>query len=314
MLKYFLRKSLIIIICQSLVYSPLVRATGPLPLLSGDQAEPEISQKKYIKTVKKGTDVQITVIVTDNDAVKQVTLYYRTISSTKNYKRKTMDKIGDTDDYRATIKSGEIKAPGVEYYVEAIDNAGNKSSAPLKRVSQLALPPRDRIKPIISHEEKYINTVKKGADHQITVSVTDNVGVKQVTLYYRTIHTKKYERMTMDNIVNTDDYHATIKSDKIKVPGVEYYVEAIDKAGNKSGHSAETFSVTIDDVAAGTKLSDSAEDFSILKESDDDKGISKWVWIGLGVVLVGAVASSSSGGGDEEPAATGTVTITGPTP
>ncbi len=145
----------------------------------------------------------------------------------------TMDNIVNTNDYRATIKSDKIKAPGVEYYVEAIDKAGNKSSAPLIRVSQLTLPPDDRIKPKISHEENYIKTVKKGADHQITVSVTDNVGVKQVTLVYRTIHTKKYERMTMDKIVSTNDYHATIKSDKIKAPGVEYYVEAIDKSGNK---------------------------------------------------------------------------------
>ena len=310
MFKNILRKFLIITICQSLVYSPPIRATGPLPLPSGDQAEPEISQKKYTKTVKKGADVQITVTVTDNDAVKQVTLYYRTISSTNNYKRKTMDKIGDTDDYRATIKLDKIKAPGVEYYVEAIDNAGNKSSAPLIRVSQLTLPPRDRIKPIISHEEKYINTVKKDADHPITVTVTDNVGVKQVTLYYRTIGTEEYQRRAMDNIVNTDDYHATIKSDQIKPPGVEYYVQAMDNAGNTllHGYSFSPLSVkTTNGDAAPVTSGDTA---AIL--ATEEGSSYTWLWVGLGVLAVGLVAAADGGGDDggTTAATTGDVTVT----
>ena len=311
MLKNILRKSLIIIICQSLVYSPLIRATGPLPLPSGDQAEPEISQKKYIKTVKKGTDVQITVTVTDNDAVKQVTLYYRTISSTNNYIRKTMDKIGDTDDYRATIKSDKIKAPGVEYYVEAIDNSGNKSSAPLIRVSQLALPPRDRIKPIIS-QEKYINTVKKGADHQITVSVTDNVGVKKVTLYYRTKYTEKYISRSMLNIVGTDDYRATISAEQIKSPGIEYYIQAADTAGNTFLHGypfSPLSAELVDEEAAAVATSDVTNTLENNEESTN-----KWLWIGLGVLAVGVVAAAAGGGGDDgsgtTTATTGDVTVT----
>ncbi len=84
MLKNILRKSLIIILCQTLVYSPLIRGQVLLPLPSGDKTEPEILQEKYIKTVKKGADVQITVSVTDNVGVKQVTLVYRTIDTIIN--------------------------------------------------------------------------------------------------------------------------------------------------------------------------------------------------------------------------------------
>ena len=281
-----------------------------MPLPSGDKTEPEILQEKYSKTVKKGADVQITVTVTDNDVVKQVTLYYRTISSTNKYKRKTMDNIVNTDDYRATIKSDKIKAPGVEYYVEALDNAGNKSSAPLIRVSQLTSPPRDRVKPKISHEENYIKTVKKGADHQITVTVTDNVGVKQVTLVYRTIDTNnKYKRKTMDNIVNTNDYRATIKSDKIKAPGVEYYVEAMDKAGNKSAQSAEILSVTMtngDATNVATKV--------IPPITLKDEPSNTWLWIGLGVLAAGVLYAASSSGGDDSTPSTATLNITASDP
>ncbi len=308
MLKNILRRSLVVIICQALVYSPLIRG-GPLfPLPSGDQTEPEISQENYIKTVKKGADHQITVTVTDNVSVERVTLHYRTIGTTK-YKRKTMNNIVNTDDYHATIKSYQIKAPGMEYYVEAEDNAGNKSSAPrksasLKRARQLILPPGDKVKPKISHEEKYIDTVKKGADHQITVTVTDNVGVKRVTLYYRNIGTNnEYKRKAMDNIVKTDDYQSTIKSDQIKAPGVEYYVEAMDNAGNKSGHSAATYSVKM-----------TGEDVAIVPppdkpDIDTEKSSNTWLWIGLGVLAAGVAVAASSGGGDDSEPSTATLNI-----
>jgi hypothetical protein len=300
MLKNILRRILVVIICQALVYSPLIRGGPVFPIPSGDKTEPKISQESYIKTVKKGADHQVTVTVTDNVGVKQVTLNYRTIG-TQKYKHKTMDNIVK-DDYRATIKSYQIKAPGVEYFVEAIDEAGNKSSAPRKSASlkiarQRALPPDDKVKPKISHEENYIDTVQKGADHQITVTVTDNVGVKQVTLYYRTNGTNnEYKRKAMDNIVKTDDYQSTIKSDQIKAPGLEYYVEARDKAGNKSGTSAEIYRVKMTD-----------EDVAIVPPPGEPiiepgKSSNTWLWVGLGVLAaVVAVTVSSSGGDDGEP-------------
>jgi len=73
MLKKILRKSLIIILCQALVYAPLLRAEQ-LPLPSGNLVAPKITQEKYVNTVEKGADHQITVCVSDNVAVKQVTL------------------------------------------------------------------------------------------------------------------------------------------------------------------------------------------------------------------------------------------------
>ena len=72
MIKNILRKSLVVIVCQTLAYAPLLSA-AQLSLPSGDLIAPEITQEKYIDTVKKGTDHQITVTVTDNVGVKQVT-------------------------------------------------------------------------------------------------------------------------------------------------------------------------------------------------------------------------------------------------
>jgi hypothetical protein len=185
--------------------------------------------------------------------------------------------------------------------------------APLLRAAQLSLPSGDLVAPEIS-QEQYINTIKKGADHPITVTVTDNVGVKQVTLYYRTIGTEEYQRKSMDNIANTDDYHAMIKSDQIKAPGVEYYVQAMDNAGNTllHGYSFSPLSVkTTNGDAATVASGDTAAILTAEEESSNT-----WLWIGLGVLVVGLAAAAGGGGGGDgdTPPTTATLNITATDP
>ena len=177
--------------------------------------------------------------------------------------------------------------------------------APLIRAEQLSLPSGDLVAPQIT-QEKYINTVKTGADHQITVTVTDNVGVKQVTLFYRTIGTEEYKRKSMDNIVNTDDYHTTIKSDQIKAPGVEYYVQAMDNAGNTllHGYSFSPLSVKTTNGDAATVAS--GDTAAIL--ASEEESSNTWLWIGLGVLAAGLVAAAASGGGGDDGGGTTTST------
>ena len=180
--------------------------------------------------------------------------------------------------------------------------------APLIRAGQLSLPSGDLIAPEIT-QEKYIDTVKTGADHQITVTVTDNVGVKQVTLYYRIIGTtEEYKRKSMDNIVNTDDYHATIKSDQINPPGVEYYVQAMDNAGNTllHGYSFSPLSVKTTNGDAATVAS--GDTAAIL--ASEEESSNTWLWIGLGVLAAGVVAVAAGGGGGDDGGTTSTETGT----
>lgn len=179
---------------------------------------------------------------------------------------------------------------------------------PLVKAGQLSLPSGDLVAPQIS-QGKYIDTVKKGADHQITVTVTDNVGVEQVTLYYRNIGTEEYKRKSMEIIVNTDDYHTIIKSDQIKAPGVEYYVQAMDNAGNTVLHGYSFSPLSVKTVSSDTTVARSSSNTAI--EAEDSSN--KWLWIGLGALALGLAAAAGGGGGDDEPT-TGTVTITGTTP
>ncbi len=161
--------------------------------------------------------------------------------------------------------------------------------APLLRAEQLALPSADLTAPQVT-QENYIDTVKPETNHNITVTVTDNVGVNQVTLYYRAIGTETYSRLSMEKIAKTNNYHVVIDADKIKTPGVEYYVQAMDNAGNSvlHGYSFSPLSVKTDANAASIANASSSTTIETKKSSNT------WLWVGLGVLAVGLAASGGS--------------------
>ena len=168
---------------------------------------------------------------------------------------------------------------------------------PVLSAGQLSLPSGDLIAPEIK-QSKYIDTVKQGTDYNITATVTDNVGVKLVTLYYRTIGTEEYKRQTMDKIANTDDYHTTINSEFIKAPGFEYYVQAMDNAGNTVLYGYSFSPLSVKTVSDGTAVATSSTSSTV---TETEESSNKWLWIGLGVLAVGLVAAGGGGGGDSPP-------------
>ncbi len=184
---------------------------------------------------------------------------------------------------------------------------------PLLNAGQLSLPSGDLVAPEII-QPKYIDSVAKGDNHSISVVVTDNTGVKQVVLYYRVIGTSNYQRKLMRKVKNTDNYQVTLRAKKITPPGIEYYVQAMDHAGNTILHgysfsplSVKTTSATAVVVENNPKTSSSEDDDSIFTN--------KWFWIGIGVLVAGAAASGgggSGGGGGGEPTATLTVNAAEP--
>lgn len=190
--------------------------------------------------------------------------------------------------------------------------------APLPRAEQLSLPSGDLVAPEIT-QETYVQSVAPGSDHAITVKVTDDVGVKQVTLFFRVIGESNYKRRTMQKVGLSDDYLAKVIADEIRSPGIEYYIQAMDLAGNTLLHGYEfsPLSVTIDSDAAQPDLAESAETPMFEPTTEKEKkGVSKWVWIGLGALVLGAVAAGGgSSGGDSAPPPSGaTLSVTAAEP
>ncbi len=75
--------------------------------------------------IAQGTPVEISAVVKDDDGVKAVTLYYRTVGG-EEYTRDTMQ-AQEGGKYSVLIPAEGVSAPGLEYYIQAEDMVGNMS-------------------------------------------------------------------------------------------------------------------------------------------------------------------------------------------
>ena len=170
---------------------------------------------------------------------------------------------------------------------------------PALRAEQLSFPSGDLVAPKIT-QEVYKQTIASGSDHEITVKVTDNVGVNSVILYFRDMGQEEYNRRIMQRVGQSDNFQARISADEIKPPGIEYYIEAMDLAGNRVLHGAGFQPLT---AKLDTTISPAVPAAQAKKDQPkkEDEGISNWVWIGLGALAVVAVAGGGGDGGTATP-------------
>jgi len=183
--------------------------------------------------------------------------------------------------------------------------------SPFINAAQLSLPSGDLIAPEITQSD-YAGTVTEGKDYAVSVKVTDNIAVKQVVLYYRATGTEQYQRKLMQNMSGTDNYRVSIQADEISKPGIEYYIQAVDNAGNSLLHGYSFSPLSVKMLPDGDALADNTtavSEIAAAESAADDGSIftNKWFWIGVGVLVAGAAASSSGGGGGGTPTATLTI-------
>jgi len=193
---------------------------------------------------------------------------------------------------------------------------------PVVQAAELALPSGDLIAPAIKHTpiEKDIYA---GQQVDIKATVTDNVGVKNVILFYRDANAVEFKRLKMNR--DLDSFVYTTQLTATDSAGLEYYIQATDLAGNTLlfGYSFSPLTVAVLPAADNIAASDNSDTNATMAtatvkvgEEKKKSGISKWVWIGLGVVVAGAALSGGGGGGNDSTPTptTGSLTISGPTP
>jgi hypothetical protein len=199
----------------------------------------------------------------------------------------------------------------------------------------------DVLAPSIKHDPPSQSALTT-APLTIEAAVTDNVGVQDVTLYYRQIGSSDFTTVTMA-LRGGDTYAVTIPPDRVAEPGVEYYIQAADVAGNMAlrGFAFDPLVVTVALTVPPPVVTVTPEPLPALDEpppspadalamrTEPDTGRAWykkwWVWTLVGsAVLIGAAASGGDGGGDSAgntstgsnppPSGTGSITITGPIP
>jgi len=199
---------------------------------------------------------------------------------------------------------------------------------PVSQVQQLALPSGDLIAPTITFVPPN-ELVSVGSSQKISAKVTDNVGVQSVTLFYRTVGTESYQRALMSRGGDADHYSTMIFD--VQAPGIEYYIQAVDLAGNTllKGYSFSPLVINVrrskiskservltepePEKVAATPTNQEIRD-TLEKSSKFDS--TNWLWIGLGALAVGGLVASGSdsGGGGGSVTPTGTIIITAPSP
>jgi len=170
---------------------------------------------------------------------------------------------------------------------------------------QLALPAGDLVAPEVVHEPG-TEPLVPGKPFTISVKATDNVGVKKVLLFYRPIGGGDYKRVAVPNISGSR-YSVTLPGTEIIAPGIEYYVQTEDLAGNTllTGYSFSPLVVKVSETdAASPPIASGQAAGTVADAFNADGGASaeplwknKWLWIGVAAVAGVALASGSSDSG-----------------
>jgi len=152
-----------------------------------------------------------------------------------------------------------------------------------------------------------------GQEQVFTSLVSDDGGIKEVKLFYRYKGQAAFTSLPMEPLGNSAYYAASVRPTETETRAIEYYVQAIDTAGNRQieGFAFEpiTRELTRPEVPATTTTSTSTAETSTASKSG---GLKFWQII-LGVLAVGAIAGAAAGGGggnDSSPGQTVPLTLT----
>ncbi|WP_353497656.1 S8 family serine peptidase [Vibrio sp. CB1-14] len=150
--------------------------------------------------------------------------------------------------HQSLIESGTLAyrdenvEPGKKYYYQfkVVSAEGESEGSNIASAT-----PIDTVKPVIQHTP--ITASGFGANILVQATVTDNIAVDTVTLYYRTIGDNQYQSSVMLNNQG-NNYRATIVQSAVQAPGVEYYIEANDGYSSSFyGRSATPNVITVVD-------------------------------------------------------------------
>ena len=149
-----------------------------------------------------------------------------------------------------------------------------------------------------------------------TATVTDNIGVANVTLYVKGATDYLFKPITMKQSASDPDiYTAELAVDPVISDKLEIYIRADDVSGNSifEGQKFSPLTFTVIPAAADVAMSKPVTE----PVKEEEKGMSTITMILIGLGVAALAASGGGGGGGSSSSSgddTGTITITAPTP
>ena len=130
--------------------------------------------------------------------------------------------------------------PGKRYYYNfTVVKTDLTESTPSGKISIVSM---DTMAPDIYHSP--VRTAYTGSNLLISATVTDNLALNKVTIYYRTVGSTEWKSTQMT--ANNSRYTGLILAENVTLDGIEYYIEAYD--GNNTttkGSASAPYSVTV---------------------------------------------------------------------
>ena len=194
--------------------------------------------------IQAGVDVKVEATITDNEAVDRATLHYKAGGSDEAYAEAPMSPVG-TNRYQGLIPKTAFgdailklspNAGEVEFYlyVYAEDRSGNRTPEqdPPTDEEVLRFSMVDPTPPEIKYPAPVI-VWPLNTPATIAPTVTDNVGVAEVDLFYQVSGEREYKSVGM--LKGTGDtYYGVIPGEAVVEAGVKYYIRAGDGANAAS--------------------------------------------------------------------------------
>jgi subtilisin family serine protease len=184
-------------------------------------------------TADPGQDVLIYAQVTSSTDVASVKLHYRGIGQTTYESQFMVNIIGEV--HLGTLTNSLLTAPGLEYYIEASDTTGTSLATHGSPAEPHVIVVADWVPPVVKHEP--VGASNSGQPLSICATVTDDVQVASVVLYYRLGGQGAFQTQTMEHVAG-DQYCTTLGEFVLIPPVLEYYIQAHDGA-NASVHGTE---------------------------------------------------------------------------
>ena len=177
--------------------------------------------------------------------------------------------------------------------------------------------------PTIEHEPS-TRGITEGEAARISAKVVDvDTGIQSVSLFFRTKGATQYNRLPMESKAGSSEYIAEIPERYVQGNGVEYYIEAVDAAGNKilRGVNFSPLFIAIgqntgatEDTAGATGDQAFPSPSEAMSSAEEDSNKKTWWYVAGGVVATGLVLAITSGGDKKDKDDTGSVTIKAPAP
>ncbi|MFO0744646.1 MAG: PKD domain-containing protein [Myxococcota bacterium] len=204
---------------------------------TSDTTAPNIVHDPIANGQTAGQAIAISALVSDGTGVASVTLRYRAIG-TSSWTVLAMV-AGASSSWSATIPVAAVKAPGLEYYLEAVDSsaAANKSTAPAAGANgpySFAVNDVDATPPTIVHTT--VTSIEAGSPLAISATISDDDEVASATLRWAP-GAAAFASIAMVKTTGAT-WTATVPAASIPAgtTSLRYVITAVDPTGNSASH------------------------------------------------------------------------------